>query len=488
MEYNYLRIYFCACEIEAKPKPTLNSEYKNIKFIKMKNLLLNSILLVILAVAVLPTTAQAQEVQEVNTVQTQDTKREFYLRPSYWRAHDKNGLNVFETTKKADPIPFEGLRMRIGAGFTQEYQNLDHETSSTIPKYGFGPGFNLAMANLITDVQLADGIRLELTTYLSTRNHNEAWVKGGYIQFDKLPFKSAFFDKLMEYATIKIGHMEINYGDQHFRRSDGGKTIHNAFAENLIADAFSTEIGGEVYLQKNGFFGMVGVTNGTINSSIGRQKTDAEGNSKKFPALYFKGGIDKEIGEARVRLTGSAYINNKSQRNVLYGGDRAGSWYWGVMEPASAQGNFSGRFNPGFSRNIQAVMLNSFVKFGGLEFFGTYETTKGNSGALADPAKGIPADITKRNMNQTAIEGLYRIGKKENLYVGARYNTVKAELLGYTNDVKIDRTSIAAGWFLTNNILLKGEYVIQNYKDFKTTDIRYGGKFNGYVIQAVVGF
>ena len=285
--------------------------------------------------------------------------------------------------------------------------------------------------------------------------------------------------------------MEVNYGDQHFRRSDAGKTIHNPFVENYIVDAFNTEIGGEIYLQKNGLFGMVGVTNGTINASIGRQKVDAEGNSKKFPAFYVKGGIDKELGEARIRLTGSAYINNRSQRNVLYSGDRAGSWYWGAMDAKGAdlKANFTtGRFNPNFSRNIQAVMLNGFAKFGGLEFFGTYETAKGNTGAIADPTKGLPADVEDRKMNQTAIEGIYRIGKKENVYIAGRYNTVKADMLGYVDPVKINRTRFAAGWFLTNNILLKGEYVIQNYKNFDASDIRYGGKFDGYVIQAVVGF
>lgn len=459
----------------------------------MKRNLLYAAAITLITAGVLPTNAKAQDVQEekTTTVQAQDTEREFYLRPSYWRAHDKKGLNVFETTKKPDPIPFEGLRLRIGAGFTQQYQNLDHETSSGKALYKMGPGFNLAMANLITDVQLADGIRLELTTYLSTRHHNEAWVKGGYIQFDKLPFKSAFFDKLMEYATIKIGHMEINYGDQHFRRSDAGKTIHNPFAENLIVDAFSTEIGGEIYLQKDGLFGMVGATNGTINSSINRQNPDGEGNNKKYPAVYVKGGIDKEIGEARIRLTGSAYVNNKSQRNVLYAGDRAGSWYFAAMEAdgADLKANFTtGRFSPNFTRNVQAVMLNGFAKLGGLELFGTYETAKGNTGVAADPTKGVLADTDKRKMNQTAVEGLYRIGKKENLYVAARYNTVSAEMVGLADPVKINRTSMAAGWYLTNNVLLKGEYVIQNYKNFAATDIRNGGKFNGYVIQAVVGF
>jgi hypothetical protein len=125
-------------------------------------------------------------------------------------------------------------------------------------------------------------------------------------------------------------------------------------------------------------------------------------------------------------------------------------------------------------------MLNGFVKYAGLEVFGTYETAKGNAATAKDPEK--------RTMNQFAVEGVYRFGAKENVFVGARYNTVDARLAEYTNDVNINRTTFAAGWFLTRSVLLKGEYVTQKFKDFKTTDIRNGGKFNGYVIEAVVGF
>jgi hypothetical protein len=412
----------------------------------------------------------------------QDVK-EFYLRPSYWRPYDQRGINQFETTKEADSIPFEGPRMRFGAGFTQQFQNLKHKTKSGQALYEMGAGFNLAQANLFTDVQLSDGIRLHVATYLSSRHHNETWVKGGYIQFDKLPFKGEFWSKLMDVTTIKVGHMEINYGDQHFRRTDGGQSLYNPFIENYIVDAFSTEIGGEVTLQKNGAFAVAGVTNGTINSSIGKQAADVDVDSTKNPALYFKAGIDKNVGKLRVRATGSAYINNRSQRNVLYAGDRTGSNYWGALEAKGAdlKANFtSGRFAPGFSRNVQAFMLNGFVKYAGLEVFGTYETAKGNAATAKDPEK--------RTMNQFAVEGVYRFGAKENVFVGARYNTVDARLAEYTNDVNINRTTFAAGWFLTRSVLLKGEYVTQKFKDFKTTDIRNGGKFNGYVIEAVVGF
>ena len=415
-----------------------------------------------------------------------DAVKEHYLRPSYYRPHDQRGINVFETSKAPDTIPYEGPRIRFGAAFTQQFQHLKHENSPTpaIALYEMGAGFNLAQANLFMDIQLADGIRVDVTTYASARHHQETWVKGGYIQFDKLPFKGKFWDDLMQYTTIKIGHFEINYGDQHFRRTDGGNAIYNPFIENYIVDAFSTEIGGEIYLQKNGLFGMVGMTNGTINASINKQNPDIKGDSTKNPAIYFKGGIDKTLASGlRVRFTGSAYLNNKSQRNVLYAGDRTGSNYWGVMEPKGAAlgTNFkSGRFEPLFTRNVQAVMLNAFLKYKGAEFFGTYETAKGNQGNAADPEK--------RKMNQLAVEGIYRFGARENVFIGARYNTVNSELPGLANEVTVDRVAFSGGWFLTRNILLKGEIVNQKYKDFATTDIRNDGEFKGYAIEAVIGF
>jgi hypothetical protein len=57
-----------------------------------------------------------------------------------------------------------------------------------------------------------------------------------------------------------------------------------------------------------------------------------------------------------------------------------------------------------------------------------------------------------------------------------------------TNAVTINRFAASVGWFLTKNIVLKGEYVNQVYNNFASTDIRSGGKFNGWMMEAVVGF
>jgi hypothetical protein len=122
------------------------------------------------------------------------------------------------------------------------------------PLIGIGSGFNLATANLNIDAQLADGIRVNLITYLSSRHHPEAWVKGGFFQIDKLPmFNSEALDNLMDYVTFRVGHFEINYGDGHFRRTDNGNAMHNPFVGNYILDAFTTEIGAELYFRHNGF-------------------------------------------------------------------------------------------------------------------------------------------------------------------------------------------------------------------------------------------
>ena len=412
------------------------------------------------------------------------------------RAYDKSGINQFETSK-SDTVPFTGLKVRWGAGFTQQFQNLKQENPGAINNTGTGVnrlyplqnGFMTAQANLYMDAQLADGIRLNVTSYLSARHHNETWVKGGYIQFDKLPFRGKFWGDVMKVTTVKVGHMEINYGDQHFRRSDGGNTIYNPFMDNYIMDEFTTEIGGEVYVQKNGLLGMVGMTSGMIKGNIdSTYPTVQDLNIKRNPSIYFKLGFDKKLSDdVRVRLTGSYYTNSSNAGSglTLFGGDRTGSNYQNVMEkgapgalPASTAVAFSGRFNPGFSKKIDAAMLNGFIKVHGFEVFATYEASKGRT----------KTETVDRKANQYAVEGVYRFGKDENLFVGARYNEVTARLAGLTNDVTVNRLSLAGGWFLTKNVLLKGEIVNQKYIDFPTSDYRSAGKFNGYVIEAVVGF
>ena len=69
-----------------------------------------------------------------------------------------------------------------------------------------------------------------------------------------------------------------------------------------------------------------------------------------------------------------------------------------------------------------------------------------------------------------------------------RYNTVSATITGNTSDVTINRSVGSAGWFLTNNIMMKAEYVNQEYKNYDATNILNGGQFKGFMIAAAISF
>src|SRR5690606_28909864 len=98
----------------------------------------------------------------------------------------RDGVNVFETSKE-DTVDYKGVAIKLGGDFALQFQSLAHENKmDSLSK--LGSDFNLPTANLNIDVQLQDGVRLHLRTYLSTRHHNESWVKGGYLQIDKLDF------------------------------------------------------------------------------------------------------------------------------------------------------------------------------------------------------------------------------------------------------------------------------------------------------------
>jgi hypothetical protein len=393
----------------------------------------------------------------------------------YFRPNDKTGLNIFEPSKETD-VAYEDLKIRIGGAFALQYQALDHENDAD-NLIELSNNFNLPSANLDFDVQLYDGVRLHLRVYLSSRHHEETYVKGGYLQIDKLDFiKKDFLSNVMKNVTIKVGQMENNYGDTHFRRSDNAHTLFNPFVGNYIMDSFTTEIGGEVYYQNNGIIAMVGATNGRLNQSVSNTATKG--------ALLAKVGYDKQFNDdLRFRITGSLYTVNNTNTTYLYGGDRAGSRYFQVMDLASGTSNdFSGRIDPELNTDMTSIMVNPFVKFKGFEFFGVFENTKGRSDVTDFTFTG------DRSWTQLGAEALYRFGPEENLYVGARYNSVSGQLPGVEDDkVSVDRINVGAGWFMTKNILTKVEYVTQNYNDYTSLQFQ-GGKFSGLMIEAVIAF
>jgi hypothetical protein len=399
------------------------------------------------------------------------------------RALDQRGINVFETPKN-DNVEYNGFVLSWGAAFTSQFQGLDHSNTAA-PRVvagvdqnqliRLGHGFNNESANLYLNAQMAKGIRVSLTSYLSARHHNETWVKDGYLLIDDSPIKWEPLENLMQIITVKAGHFEINYGDSHFRRTDNGNAIYNPFVGNLIMDPFTTEVGGEVYARLGSVMLMGGVTGGEVRGQVTAPQ-------RRAPSFLTKAGFDRQVSEdLRVRLTGSMYTTAHSANNTLYSGDRGGSRYFDVLENTVSDEKtqaWSGMIQPGLSDKITATVFNPFIKFRGLELFGQIEQAKGRKNTETDD----------RTWNQLAGDVVYRFAPAEQLFVGARYNTVNGKFAATDPKVTVDRVQASAGWFITPGVLLKAEYVNQKYDGFLPTDQRNGGKFGGYMFEGVVAF
>lgn len=415
----------------------------------------------------------------------------------YLRPQDQRGINVFETPKVAG-AEYKGFALQFGAAFAQQFQGLTHQNSAdsvfqaAVPAVpgnagtasvanknrlmAISNGFNNATANMYMHAQLARGVRIQLTSYLSARHHNETWVKDGFIQIDESPIDIGLLNTIMKYTTVKIGHFEVNYGDFHFKRSDNGQALYNPLVGNAILDAFTTEVGAEAIVQHNGLLGVFALTNGEIRGNITRP-------ADRSPAVMAKLGFDRQLNDdVRVRLTGSWRNQGSAISNTLYAGDRAGSRYYYVLEnyqaTESAQ-QYSGNINPGFSDKSSSYMINPFVKVRGLELFGMVEKAKGRAAPNTNPV---------REVNQYMGEATYRFLQNEKLFVAARWNQVSGDLGGLNNDVKVTRGNAGAGWFIAPSLLLKAEVVNQTYTGFARTDIRNGGKFKGFMLEAVTAF
>ena len=391
---------------------------------------------------------------------------------------------MFETTKEPG-VEYKGFRVDFGAAFAAQFQGLRHENAAEPNVVNgvnanqlieIGNGFNNSTANLYLHAQLADGIRVQLSSYLSSRHHNETWVKDGFIQMDKSPLPIPVFENMMEIRhaegrTLRDQLRRRALPPQRQRQRDV-QPVHRQPHHGRVHDRGrrrSDPAPQEHHRRRSG-------------SPAARCAARCINPQQRSASYIGKLGFDDQMRpNLRVRLTGSMYKTNSSASNTLYGGDRAGSRYYYVVENTAATESAqftSGAINPGFRNKVTAFQINPFVKFGGLELFGVIERAEGR-------ASTEPAD---RVIRQYALDTVYRVGPNDELFVAARYNKVEGQLAGITGDAGANRWQLGAGMFLTPMIMAKLEYVKQEFTGYPVNHIRHGGKFNGFMLEGVVGF
>ena len=132
-----------------------------------------------------------------------------------------------------------------------------------------GPGFTTAMANLDLNVQLAQG-HPRRPHDVSLDAAPQRYVGEGRLSPGRrVAVGRAAAERHHEVPhASRVGQFEVNYGDAHFRRTDGGNGMDNPFIGNLIMDAFTTEIGADATFRRGGWMAMAGFTGGTSDGQV----------------------------------------------------------------------------------------------------------------------------------------------------------------------------------------------------------------------------
>ena len=329
-------------------------------------------------------------------------------------------------------------------------QSSDNNALPNVPV-----GFQSAVGNIFVNADLTPGLKVYFELYLSSKHH-EGYVmdREGYIYLSRLPEKYNVFglNRIFQFIDLKAGVFEIDYGNWHLNRSDNGQVQKNPLIGNYIIDANTTEPGVEVIAHSGPIRGVVGLSTGTTTGDF----KDGRGVAAHGKLGLTLKGLNVAGSFYTVDHTGNptGYPLGGSY-SALYAGNRSGSRYSGVM----GGGPEVGQLAIGKGQQVTAYQVDASYAKKPVRLYGMYGVSTD-----ADENGSAPGN-PEETWNYYGIEGQWYVNPV--FYLAARYNQANASKI-YNLDSQASANRIQAGfgfWF-TQQVLLKLEYVNQHYNDF----------------------
>ena len=388
--------------------------------------------------------------------------------------------------------------IHLGVRSAGVLQFLNHtNANNTLPE--IKPGLQSAVGNLQIYGNITDGIKAYVELYLSSRHHvGDVYDREGYVLLEYLPRTLEWaqgVNKVFKYIDLKVGHFEVNYGDWRMRRSDNADVQQNPLIGNYLVDANTVGVGGEVYFYYNILEVMGGVTTGTTTGDFKEGRGFAKYGKVAFN--LFRDHKNFLLDDRLIRLSGSVYrvdlSDNPATRpqgsiNNLFNGNFSGSRYEAVL----SGGPEAGQIVPQGGQDVTGVQLDLTFKWNRLNIWGMYGFA-GDNDVNGQELNGTGAGTPEEQWNYFGAEAQFEITDK--LYVAGRYSGADARTIaGVDSDGYVDRIQGGLGYELIPGILVKGEYVTQQYRDF-TQPVNHNGldfnldpEFSGFVAEVAIAF
>ncbi len=344
-------------------------------------------------------------------------------------------------------------------------------------------GFQSARGNLNFAAHVADGIDIFFNAFLSSNHHVGQWYDDeGYINISKLPESSDILglnNTLFKYVTLTAGFIPVDYGLWWEIRSDNADVQRNPLVGNYIVDANDVEPSVQVKTKPGLLNALVAFGDGTTTGDFTPGRGN-EVNAKVWLNLKNEFQLAGSIYRSNQANNGTGYPTGGSTTD-LYAGNRSGSQYSGIFGDNPEAGDIA----PQKGQDVTAFQFDGYYNLKPLQVFGMYGYTKDadiNGSAPGNPQESwsyFGGDVT------------YYLFPA--LYVAARYSAAISKMYQgidvSANPVSAGRFQVGAGVWVTNAMLLKLEYVDQQYKNFPAASgYGYNTRFHGFTTQFSVAF
>ena len=351
-------------------------------------------------------------------------------------------------------------------------------------------GMQTSFANLEFMMSIGDDIDVFFDGLLATQRHpSQWWGNQGYMYIRNIPGDSflTVLNPVLEHIDIKAGNFFADFGEHQYTRTINADAHRNPLIGNPVVSPLGAEPGMEIILERSGFGAMVG-------GGIGAPEQDFQDDrSYSFRSKLWLDAIDN------VYLSGSFYTvdhgDNVNRGTNLFRRERHGSSYgatWNLNNDGGGAGEGPGQVRPGNGQELTAWEVNTiFTLFEGNKISGFFG--QGN-GTGPDPDHFGQAGGDEE-WNYYAAEVQQYLG--ENFYLAGRYSAVDyTKFITDDNDGMVSRIQAGFGIPITNNILMKAEYVYQAASGFQeettgvvtSVDVGQDPTFQGLILEVGVSF
>lgn len=350
---------------------------------------------------------------------------------------------------------FEDMNLYIGLQTVGRVQALQQQNVSIkgVDQPGLDPGFQDPFANLSFLATISDKFEVYFDLYLASRPHpSTTYGHEGYMLFKGLPapFDSGPVGKVFDYINVKVGAFDLDYGDDNYRRSNNARVQRNPLIGNPLIDPNVEEIGGEVYSVKGPVYWLFGLASGTTTEHFdyGSQPS-FHGKIWGYPLPDLR----TSVSAYHVDLSGSA------DTSYLYYNGRSGGAFGGVF----GGGDNPGQILPNAGKDVTAVQGDLTWNHWPCEVYSNVGWVQDSD--INGPAAGTPAE----RWIYATVEPVYHITPAA--YVAARYSYAMGQSVnGVPSSGWVDRAEVGGGYWISNNLLGKVEYIYQQYHGFGTAD------------------